>query len=298
MTCADVRKLLPDLALGDLDAEPAADVAAHLKGCGPCRAESDALGRTVGALRGATPVPASTERRSAAVAAMARAHGDLSERLLTRRPRAWAPLAAAAAFLIAVAGALTVRAPGAVFSLAGSARILDRGTGEWRPAVNGEKISVGDRVVTDPGSRARLSGGVTEIVLDQDTWVAISGPRRVSLDRGRVMASSSASELVVTDIENNAVRVTGRVEISVREVKILVGGAQESGSGDKRIPEAKEKVEHSLVVRVAAGEAALDGARQQRLRARAGEEGKFEAGGKPVTEKMGDPRIGSWVEDR
>lgn len=298
MTCADVRKLLPDLALGDLDAEPAAELAAHLKGCGPCKAESGALGRAVGALRAAPPAPPSTERRSAAVAAMARVHADLSQRLLTRRPRPWAPLAAAAAFLLAVAGTLTVRAPGPVFFLGGTARILERETGEWRPVGDGHKVSVGDRVVTDPGVRARLSGGATEIVLDQDTWVEIVGPRRVALDRGRVMASSKTAELVVTDLENNAVRVTGRVEISVRDVKVLIGGTRESKAGDQRIPEVKEKVEHSLVVRVASGEAALDGSREQRLRARAGEEGKFEAGGKPVTEKMGDPRVGSWVEDR
>ena len=298
MTCADVRKLLPDLALGDLDAEPAADVAAHLKDCGACRAESGALGRTMGALRGAAPVAASTERRAAAVAAMARAHGDLSERLLTRRPRAWAPLAAAAAFLLAVVGALTVRVPGPVFSLSGAARVLDRETGGWRAANDGEKISVGDRIVTDPGVRARLAGGATEIVLDQDTSVDIIGPRRVSLDRGRLMASSRTNELVVTDLENNVVRVTGRVEISIREVKGLVLGSIESKSGQRTLPAGAEKIEHSLVIRVGSGEAVLDGAREQRLRARAGEEGKFEIGGKPVTEKMGDPRVGSWVEDR
>jgi hypothetical protein len=298
MTCTDVRKLLPDLALGDLDAEPAADVAAHLKGCGACRAESEALGRTVGTLRAPRPVAASTERRAAAVAAMSRAHADLSERLLIRRPRAWAPLAAAAAFLFAVLGALTLRAPGAVFSLAGTARILDRETGAWRTAVDGEKISVGDRVVTDPGVRARLTGGATEIVLDQDTSLAVVGPRRVSLDRGRLMASSGSNEFVVTDLENNAARVSGRVEISVREVKTAIIGSVESKIGERKIPEPTVKVEHSLVVRVASGEAALDGAREQRLRARSGEEGKFEAGGKPVTEKLGDPSVGSWVGER
>jgi anti-sigma factor RsiW len=297
MMCTDVRKLLPDLALGDLDAEPAAELAAHLKDCGPCRAESGALGRTRKALRAAPAAPPSTERRSAAVAAMARAHADLSQKLLTRRPRAWAPLAAAAAFLLAVAGALTVRAQGSAFSLSGTARIFERETGGWRTAQAGEKIFVGDRVVTDPGVRARIAGGATEIVLDQDTSVEIVGPRRVSMDRGRVLAASGTNELVITDIENNAVRVTGRVEISVREVKVLIGGTQESKT-DQKIPAVKEKVEHSLVVRVASGEAALDGSREQRLRARAGEEGKFEAGGKPVTEKMGDPRVGSWVEDR
>src|SRR5262249_51221512 len=107
MICSDVRKLLPDLALGDLDAEPAAQLSAHVKGCDACRAESEALGRTVGALRAPKPVAPSTERRAAAVAAMARAHADLSERILTRRSMRWVPLAAAAAFLLAVVGALT-----------------------------------------------------------------------------------------------------------------------------------------------------------------------------------------------
>jgi len=298
MICTDVRKLLPDLALGDLDAEPAAELAAHLKDCGPCRAESGALGRTVGALRASPAAPPSTERRAAAVAAMARAHADLSERVLTRRPLRWVPLAAAAAFLLAVVGALTVRAPGAVFSLVGTARILDRETGAWRTAIDGEKVSVGDRVVTDPGARARLAGGATEILLYQDTWLEIVGPRRVALDRGRLMASSGRNELVVTDMANNAVRVTGRAEITIRELRAPIIGSIEGKNGEKSIPEPTVKVEHSLVVRVASGEAALDGAREQRIRARAGEEGKFEAGGKPVTEKMGDPRVGSWVEDR
>jgi hypothetical protein len=298
MTCIDVRKLLPDLALGDLDAEPAADVAAHLEECAACRAESGALGRTVGALRSAPPAAASTERRSVAVAAMARTHADLSERLLTRRRHPWIPLAAAAAFLLAVVGALTVRAPGTVFSLSGTARILERETGEWRIVSDGQKITVGDRVVTDLGERARLAGGATEIVLDQDTWVEIVGPRRLSLDRGRVMAASGSNELVVTDMANNSVRVTGRVEISVREVKALVGRSYEVKGKEPVVHDPKVVVEKSLVVRVAAGEAALDGAREQRLRARAGEEGKFEAGGKPVTEKMADPRVGSWAEDR
>jgi len=157
---------------------------------------------------------------------------------------------------------------------------------------------VGDRVVTDPGVRARLTGGATEIVLDQDTSLAVVGPRRVSLDRGRLMASSGSNEFVVTDLENNAARVSGRVEISVREVKTAIIGSVESKIGERKIPEPTVKVEHSLVVRVASGEAALDGAREQRLRARSGEEGKFEAGGKPVTEKLGDPSVGSWVGER
>ena len=93
MMCSDVRKLLPDLALGDLDAEPAAEIAAHLQGCAACRSESGAIARTLNVLRAAPSAAPSTERRSAAAAAMARAHAEQSERLLIRRPRSWAPWA-------------------------------------------------------------------------------------------------------------------------------------------------------------------------------------------------------------
>src|SRR5262245_4440976 len=119
MTCTDVRKLLVERAMGDLDAEPSALVAAHLAGCDACRVEAGAYARTLGALRAAPALPPSTERRSAVVAAMARAHADQSELMLTRRPRRlWAPLATAAAFLLAVVGALSVRGTSTAFTVA------------------------------------------------------------------------------------------------------------------------------------------------------------------------------------
>ena len=67
MTCTDVRKLLVDRAMGDLDAEPAALVAAHLGECADCRVEDGAFARTLGSLRAAPALPPSTERRSAAL---------------------------------------------------------------------------------------------------------------------------------------------------------------------------------------------------------------------------------------
>src|SRR5438045_7475185 len=142
MMCSDVRKLLPDLALGDLDAGPAADIAAHLQGCAACRSESGAIARTLNVLRAAPTAAPSTERRSAAAAAMARAHAEQSERLLIRRPRSWAPWATAAAFLLAVAAALSVRGGGTAFTVAkvtGGAELLDRETGSWKIAVPGMK---------------------------------------------------------------------------------------------------------------------------------------------------------------
>src|SRR5438105_10567363 len=143
MTCNDARKLLPDLALGDLDAEPAAEVAAHLKTCDACRAEGESLGRTLGVLRGSAPLAPSTERRSAAAAAMARAHAEQAERLLVRRPVSWLPWATAAAFLLILGAALSLRGSGPVFTVAnvtGGARILDREHGFWHPVLTGMKV--------------------------------------------------------------------------------------------------------------------------------------------------------------
>lgn len=304
MTCADVRLLLPDLALGDLDAEPAAAVGAHLKDCAACRAEEAALGRTLGTLQAAPVAAPSAERRSAAVAAMARAHAERSEQLLTRRPRSWVPWATAAAFLLAVAGALSVRSPGVAFTVAqvtGQAQLLDRERGEWRPVLGGMPICVGDRVVTPKNGRLRLTVGAAELTLDQETSIEVMVPRRVTLDRGRLLAvapPSGADSIVITDLSNNAVRVSGRVEISIRDVSHLVGGSLEGKGREPILPDAKTKVERSLTVRVESGEAALDGAREQRLRAGAGEEGLFEYGGKPKTVPMGERRIGSWAEDK
>lgn len=305
MTCTEVRKLLPDLALGDLDAEPAAGVAAHLKGCADCRAEDAGFGRTLGALRAARPVAASTERRSAAVAAMARTHADQAEKLLVRRPRpSWVPWATAAAFLLALAGALSLRGTATAFtveSVSGRAELRDRDSGLWRPVLGGSAVSVGDRLVTYEGCRVRLAAGSTEILLDQDTSIEVARPRRVGLDRGRILAFSSeaATEpLVVTDLSNNAVRVRGRVELAVRDVKGTVGGAWQEKGGRSVIPEMKDEIRRLLVVRVQSGEAALGGSRDQRLNARAGEEGKFQFDGKPETSVVTDPAIGTWAENR
>src|SRR5579862_9512566 len=99
MGCTDVRRLLPPLALGDLDAEPAAAVADHLQTCADCRGANAAIARTVGLLRTSPTRPPSTERRSAVVGAMIRAHEERSVLLLRRPRRTWAPwIAAARAF--------------------------------------------------------------------------------------------------------------------------------------------------------------------------------------------------------
>jgi hypothetical protein len=302
MTCTDVRKLLPGLALGDLDAEPGADVSSHLAACAGCRQESGVLGRTLSMLRAAPSLPPSTERRTAAVAAMARAHAEQSERLLVRRPRPWLPWATAAAFLLALGTALLVRGNGPAFQVAqlkGRAELRDPESGRWRPVAAGMRISVGDRLLTCPGSRVRLGSGSTELVLDEETSIEILAPSRVTLDRGRLLAlapASGAEALLVTDSFNNSVRATGRVELSLRDVTGQVLGWMEERGKTPVPPDAKTQIERSLVARVQFGEAALDGVRDQRLRASGGQEGRFNFGGQPATVSMAGASVGEWAE--
>src|SRR5205814_8401114 len=172
--------------------------------------------------------------------AMLRAHGDQAEKLLTRRrPGAWIPLAAAAVFLLVVAAALNLRAGGTVFTVAkitGSAKILDRDAGVWHPVLGGALISVGDRVVTEPGCRVLLVSGQTELFLDEETSVDVVAPRRVTLDAGRMVAVAPPSDVVVITDMSNAVRVAGRVELSLRETEGVIGGTLEVRGKEPVVP--------------------------------------------------------------
>lgn len=58
MTCATVRGLLPALALGELEGEPAGVVAAHLAGCAGCAAEATAMRAADRLVGQATAAPA------------------------------------------------------------------------------------------------------------------------------------------------------------------------------------------------------------------------------------------------
>jgi hypothetical protein len=53
--CADVRDLLPELALGSLDGATRADVLAHVNRCSSCRAEARALADVVDGLSALAP---------------------------------------------------------------------------------------------------------------------------------------------------------------------------------------------------------------------------------------------------
>lgn len=301
MTCTEVRKLLPGLALGDLDAEPATGVTAHLHACDACRVEADTLGRTVTALRSPALVVPSTTRRSAAVAAMIRSRAEAADGFATGRRRSWAPFATAAAFLLALVTALTLRGGGTAFTVAavtGDAKMRDAWSREWRPVLPGSAISVGDRIVTERGSVVRLSSSGVWFAMDQESSIEVAASRRVTLDRGRLLVSAPSSQsLVVADLANNSASVTGRVELRLREVVNKLGGSLEVKGLPSRVPAPMMQIVRSLVARVQTGEAALDGAQNQRIRAFAGEEGRFD-GGRPETAPLAESGVGEWAEDR
>ncbi len=301
MMCTDVRKRLPELVLGDLDAEPAAEVGAHLASCESCRAAQAALARTLTLLKSPAALPPSTERRSAAVAAMARAHAEQAERLLVRPRRRWAPwVAAAAAFLVlVVAPQLRLRGGSMdVASLNGRADRLDRSSGTWHPLAVGEKVGIGDRLVTQPGCVVELAAGPHRLWLDQETSIDLVGVLSVALDRGRicVRAGEAATEAIrVSDTANNLVQVrSGRIEIGLREVQAMVGGSREF-RGETLLPAARTQISRRLAVRVGEGVAELRGSDDQRLRASGGQTGTFDFGGKPSTGNAPDGALAPWA---
>jgi len=302
MTCTDIRKQLPELALGDLDAEPAAAIAAHLAACADCRVARQTIERTVGVLRSAAPASPSTLRRSAAVAAMARAHAERAETLLSRPRRTWVPwIAAAAAFLILVAGPLfhTRSWSLQVASLKGRADLLDRSTGTWRPLAASEKVRVGDRLVTQSGAIVELVAGPHHVWIDQETSIDLVDVLALALDRGRLCVAVDGhvgESLRISDISNNVVRVPeGRVEVSLRDVQAMVGGSHESRERQPVLPAARTESSRRLVARVDRGLAELRGAQDQRLRAAAGQQGTFDFAGQPSTAGLPERAIAPWT---
>ena len=105
-TCDDVRALLPDFVLGSTEKRDELDLRRHLRGCGACRRELDALREGVG-------VFASTLERTAPPGLRDRVMNVLSEewteaiespRSREPAPRTWR-IAFAASILALVAGA-------------------------------------------------------------------------------------------------------------------------------------------------------------------------------------------------
>lgn len=284
MRCDGVRPLLTELALGDLDAEPAREVRAHLSGCAGCRAEEAATARTLGLLKGA--LPPSTERRLAAVQAMAEARETAPAR------RRWLILAAAG--VLAAATSLMWLASNPAPDLLRTAEIVGRADllrpseGEWVPLAVGDRLRSGDRLVVAGGGAVLLVGAANSVWVESGTSMGLAGGR-LTLERGRLRIEVSGAQGVsVADTVNDTVTIRrGRATVGLREVRGMVAGSFETKGEGTSTPRAREVVSERLTVAVAAGEAELDGSHRQRLRATAGQEGGFEFDGRPYTRGEG-----------
>lgn len=176
MNCVEAKKLLPAMALGDLEGAERDALVGHLKDCEACRAERTHLEKT---LRVAERLPAaepSGTRRMRVVAAMVAATAEES-RVAKRRPGGgWRKWGLAAAVLVAVIGGsvATARLGFAtpayelkVEDLRGEVMVLRAGGTERVRLARGETIRIGDRVDTQ-GGRVWFRSSVRDLVVLAD----------------------------------------------------------------------------------------------------------------------------------
>lgn len=237
MKCEDVLKLLPALALGDLDAEERRAVEDHVAACGACRTESDRAGRTAALLRGVTPVETAEARRDRTVEAMSREHADRVQGILLapKRPRRWMAGAAAAGLLVAFGAAglfvwnrtretCTLQ----VTEVRGSAQVLRKGT--WQPVLPGTRLDRGDRLLSGPETVVSAEivfrgDTVGTLHLNQNTAIAIGPDRTIDLERGDVSGSVTSGPLHFRSVGNDTLTVrTGRFEAGLRDWVTMVAG--------------------------------------------------------------------------
>jgi hypothetical protein len=284
MECSEVRALLSEAALGDLDAGPARQVADHMGGCEPCRAAQASTASTLAALRSVSEVAPSAQRRDAVVRAMSRVRGSGESRRTWFR---W--VAASAVFVLAIGAVLAVRSERGfdfrVASVSGRVELLERSTGLWRAVSVGDVARPGDRLVTQIGGIARLDLGAGTLHVGPESSLDFVSGRRIVLDRGQASVElHGMRDLVISDTANNTLTLrAGRVDVGLCEAKgsPMVGGSIEKKGEPSFIPAPHMEAARRLVARVMEGEADLDGSLRQRLHVIAGQEGKFNFGGQP-----------------
>lgn len=278
-SCDDVRLRLTELALGDLDAEPARDLREHLAGCAACRVEEAAAARTLGLLKSA--LPPSTERRLVAVQAMVEARHAAP----SRRRWLWSAAAALAAAGLALAWA-PWRASGSwtAAEVVGRAERFRASEGRFSPLAPGERIGAGDRVMVVGGS-VRLERRGASIALEPGTSMGLMADGRLALERGSLrVETTGAAAVSVLDTVNDTVTIRrGRATLGLRQVRGMIAGSFETQGEGPTAPAAREVTAERLTVKLAEGEADLDGSHRQRLRLTSGQEGGFEFDGRPFT---------------
>jgi hypothetical protein len=105
-TCDDVRTLLPDFVLGSTERRDELDLRRHLRGCGACRRELDALREGVGVFASTLERPAPPGLRDRVMNVLSEEWTEGIESPRSREPpRGWRIAFAASIVLALVAGA-------------------------------------------------------------------------------------------------------------------------------------------------------------------------------------------------
>lgn len=109
-TCEEVRSLLPDFALSSQEGKDDPEVRRHLRGCGPCRRELEALREGLGVFASTLERPAPPELRDRVMHVLSEEWTERIEPSRTRAsaPRGWRIAVAASIALTIVAGAFGV----------------------------------------------------------------------------------------------------------------------------------------------------------------------------------------------
>lgn len=109
-TCDEVRTLLPDFVLGSPEERNDLDVRRHLRGCGACRRELEALREGVGVFASTLERPAPTELRDRVMNVLSEEWTETREPPRSREPadRGWRIAFAASIALAVLAGAFGV----------------------------------------------------------------------------------------------------------------------------------------------------------------------------------------------
>ena len=107
MMCDDVRTQLPDFVLGSLGEKDERDLRRHLRGCGACRRELDALREGLGVFASTLQRPAPPELHDRVMDVLSEEWTEAAEPARSRgyAPRGWRIALAASLSLAFVAGA-------------------------------------------------------------------------------------------------------------------------------------------------------------------------------------------------
>jgi hypothetical protein len=277
MSCDAMKRLLPGLAMDELDVEQKRDIERHLEGCAECRTERDLLARTRAALASATDVETSVARRDQVVGAMVAARdGVLEQAMLRPRSRGLGWAAAAAAVLLAVAGWL-VWSPylgGPSYRVASSGRGAIIRPDGLTPIGPDQVLRRGDRVIAEDAAKLESVDATLELAAGSTLSIQ---PGQLLLERGAMRVEVRRGQVTVVDVSSDRLVLrAGAFDVSVFTAKGIVS---DTSHGEVQTESATR-----LRAGVGSGSARLEGPNGQ-VELNAGEHGELDPKGYPTRRK-------------